>query len=172
MEMIVVVVIFLIIMGVIMANLPQLRGRTEFDLTMQEILTLIRQIQVYGTAGRKVIDPTVRPTHGLYFNLLDNKKIIVFADENNNHAYDAVEKTDEFALPGDIIVNEICFWKNIYEDCDNVVSITFTNPHVNPFTNFSGSDAYVDKVVITLSSSKLGINRSIVVNMSGLMNIE
>lgn len=49
-EMIVVIGIFLIITGVLIADLPGFRGKSSLDLVAQEIATYIRGAQIYSSA--------------------------------------------------------------------------------------------------------------------------
>ena len=51
-EMMVVIVIFTITTGIVLANLPAFRDKASLDLVAQEVATVIRQAQVYGAAVR------------------------------------------------------------------------------------------------------------------------
>lgn len=88
-EMMVVTAIFVVVTGVILANLPRFRNRSSLDLTAQEIALTIREAQVYGTATR-VAGADLYPSYGVHFELNGTaaKKFILFADRDSDDLYD------------------------------------------------------------------------------------
>jgi len=79
----VVMSIFVIITGVIIADMPSFRDKTAIDLISQEIATTIRQAQVYGIGTREA--GTGFSSYGTHFNVNpsaggDKKSFILFAD--------------------------------------------------------------------------------------------
>ena len=91
-EMLVVISIFLIMTGVILANFPAFRDKAALDLLAQEIATTIRQAQVYGIGTREA--GTLRfVSYGIYFNPgnspnvgLDNKTFYLYASRDGDTA--------------------------------------------------------------------------------------
>ena len=71
-EMMVVVAIFVIATGIVLANLPAFRNKSSLDLTAQEVATGIRQAQVYGAGTRQASTASKFPSYGIYFR--DNGK--------------------------------------------------------------------------------------------------
>ncbi|MFH1170171.1 MAG: type II secretion system protein [Candidatus Vogelbacteria bacterium] len=86
-EMLVVISIFLIMTGVILANFPAFRDKAALDLLAQEIATTIRQAQVYGIGTREAGSEFT--SYGIYFALdtskgLNNKTFYLYADKDAN----------------------------------------------------------------------------------------
>ncbi len=81
-ELMVVISIFLIITGVVFANLPNFRDKSFLQLIAQEIAVTIRQAQVFGVATRvSLADFDKFPSHGIYINLFEsNNSFIFFSD--------------------------------------------------------------------------------------------
>ena len=82
-EMLVIISIFTIMTGVVLANLPTFRDKTALDLIAQEIATTIRQAQVYGIGTR--VAGVSYPSYGVYFALdnsygLDEKSFYLYGD--------------------------------------------------------------------------------------------
>ena len=112
-EMIVVISIFTIMTGVVLANLPQFRERTALQLVAQKMAITIREAQVYGVGVKSF--GTEFPSHGIYFypttgassNL---KSYILFADDpsSNNNKYDPPnEKVTQYDLTGTVEIQTI-----------------------------------------------------------------
>ncbi|MBI2100529.1 MAG: type II secretion system protein [Candidatus Vogelbacteria bacterium] len=88
-EMVVVLAIFIIMLGVVLANFPAFRDKTGLQLIAQEIATTIRQAQVYGI-GTRSTGVSSFPAYGLYFDVVmatDKKSFILFADRDDNDIY-------------------------------------------------------------------------------------
>ena len=91
--MLVVISIFLIMTGVILANFPAFRDKAALDLLAQEIATTIRQAQVYGIGTREA--GTLRfVSYGIYFNPsnspnvgLDNKTFYLYASRDSVNGF-------------------------------------------------------------------------------------
>ena len=113
-EMIVVISIFTIMTGVVLANLPQFRERTALQLVAQKMAITIREAQVYGVGVKSF--GTEFPSHGIYFyptigasnNL---KSYVLFADDpssSNNNKYDPPnEKVTQYDLTGTVEIQTI-----------------------------------------------------------------
>lgn len=76
--MLVVVSIFIIVTGVVLANLPKFRDKSSLDLIAQEVALVIRQAQVYGAGTSGFQDAF--PSHGVRFATGNPKQIVLFAD--------------------------------------------------------------------------------------------
>lgn len=119
-EMVVVTGIFVMVTGVVLANLPKFRNQASLDLTAQEVALSIREAQVYGTAT-KVSDGDY-PSYGIHFSLADNtanKNFVLFADDGNKVFDSGVEDGDvcdgdnsecleRYALDGPFYVLGLC----------------------------------------------------------------
>lgn len=88
-EMLVVISIFLIMTGVILANFPAFRDKAALDLLAQEIATTIRQAQVYGIGTREA--GTEFTSYGIYFDLNDTslakKAFYLYANRDSINSF-------------------------------------------------------------------------------------
>ena len=126
-ELLVVISIFTIMTGVVLANLPKFRDQTSVGLVAQQIALVARQAQVYGNSWRQLPDGNQVRAYGLYFSItllglpagIDKKSFIVFGDKSGNYQnyYDYVdhcggtttECMEKFTLPGGIIISGISY---------------------------------------------------------------
>ena len=88
-EMLVVISIFLIMTGVILANFPAFRDKAALDLLAQEIAVTIRQAQVYGIGTREAGSEFT--SYGIYFDLGDTnlakKAFYLYADKDASKSF-------------------------------------------------------------------------------------
>lgn len=90
-EMVVVLAIFSIITGVVIANIPKLRNKTSIDLVAQSMALHIRGAQVYGIGTRQINRSGVGETpksFGIHFDHSKPKQFLLFADTTANKEYD------------------------------------------------------------------------------------
>lgn len=89
-ELMVVIAIFTIMTGVVLANLPKFRDQSAVGLVAQQMALVARQAQIYGNNARAFKGENV-PAYGLYFNFdgngsnnndgINDKSFVVFADK-------------------------------------------------------------------------------------------
>ena len=89
-ELLVVITIVIIMTGVVMANLPAFRSKTELDLIAQEVAITIRQAQVYGVNAKSTGASGTFTPYGVNFTVKpgQEKSFILFADLNDNKILD------------------------------------------------------------------------------------
>ena len=168
-EMMVVITIFTIMTGVVLANLPQFRDKTFLDLTAQEVAITIRQAQVYGI-GTKVAGGQFS-SHGVNLTLTtaDPKTMTLFADYlPSNNSYDVGENVEQFRINGAATFTRL-------ESSDGSfcipgpscrLDIVFQRPY--PEAEFKlNSLPEGGNVTITLTSTKTGKAREIQVWTTG-----
>jgi len=111
-EMLVVISIFTIMTGVVLANLPQFRERTALQLVAQKMAVTIREAQVYGVGVKSFgVD---FPSHGIYLypttgGSSNLKSYILFADNpTSNNKYDpSTEFVTRYDLTGMVEIQKI-----------------------------------------------------------------
>ncbi len=155
-EMMVVLAIFTIMTGVVMANLPQFRDQTALQLVAEEVSLVFRQAQAYG-GGTRTFKTAGFPSYGihtdLYSGAANNKRLTLFADSNANNQYDPdtgcggvnSECLEVFDLTGPVIINDIKFCADATSDCATIsgfyngINIIFKRPEPGAkFYNLSG----------------------------------
>lgn len=162
--MIVVITIFLIITGVILANLPNYREQKNLDLVAQEIVTTIRQTQVYGLSSKKFSNSFV--PYGVYFSQTAmQQQFVVFADVNKSSTYEALtEQSEIFRMPPNIRIWRVCLM-NLGGGCNATTGMAiFTSPNIDPYIS-SGAVG----IRVTLRSDRTGRTKNIFINASGLI---
>jgi len=174
----VVVAIFLIMTAIVLGSLPSFRDKTSLDLVVKEVLTEIRQLQVYGGAARSngvVFTPnSVLTPFGLYFDISNPKQIVLFSDTNNDKEYSGGEMIETYALGGGVQIQKICLstpfpisTPPISDSCNDngPVSITFTNPYPQP--TLTGSLDSFSYARLFFKQTRLNETRSITISQTG-----
>ncbi len=184
-EMIVVIGIFTVITGVVLFNLPQFRDQTILELIAQDMAITIRQAQVFGISTRSFKGQF--PSHGVFFNLLDNaaldpwkKSFILFADVasgDGDYSLPSVacgsnnECVEQFNIQGNV---EIFALLSCSPGCAPIatqqLSVAFIRP--NPEAIFKPTIAGTNKVKIRLKSLRDNACRNVVVWITGQIYVE
>lgn len=138
-EMMVVLTIFTIMTGVVMANLPLFRDRSALGLVAEEVALTIRQSQVYGGATKSFSSGF--PSFGTYFDGGVSNSFIVFGDSKTTGAlnkYDTspacgaanTECLEQFNLTGVKIIGLYGCSPNcsLLTSPNNVFSVLFVRP--------------------------------------------
>ena len=162
--MLVVLGIFTVITGVVIADLPSFRDKTILELVGQEIAVTIRQAQSYGVGTRSFSNAF--PSHGVYLN--EAGSLTLFADGNANNKFDTgsacgtvgTECIELYNLPGGV---SRIFLKN----CSSIAScigapsiiaplnIVFQRPKLDAvFVNGSGVTQSFTHVGIIIQSNR------------------
>ena len=127
--MVVVTGIFVMVTGVVMANLPKFRNQASLDLTAQEVALSIREAQVYGTATK--VSGGEYPSYGIHFDIKNstaNKNFVLFADDGNRVFDPGIDPGDgcgltvgecleRYALDGPFYILKICTNDGSNEEC-------------------------------------------------------
>jgi len=102
-EMLVVVGIMVIVTGVVLANFPGFRNKSNLDLVAQEVAVAIRQAQTYGIATRE--KGGTFDSYGVNFVNNNSTRFIIFADKSTSgtqNKYDSGELVEQFDFKGGI----------------------------------------------------------------------
>lgn len=167
----VVVGIFLVVMGIILANLPSFREQKILDLVAQEMVTTVRQAQIYGVSSKK-LDATTYTSYGIYVRLSSPSCFVLFGDKNNpangytppanpctqNDANG--EKVEIYAFPPSVRISAV----SLIGGSGSAASIVYVSPHIDPTIIPSASE-----VQVTLISTKTGQTRKVCIASSGMV---
>ncbi|MEK7622037.1 MAG: type II secretion system protein [Patescibacteria group bacterium] len=179
-EMIVVISIFTVMTGVVLANLPQFRDQTALQLVAQKMSITIREAQVYGVGVKYFTIGSDFPSHGINFDDLsvpsNKKSYVLFADSNKNNIYNSPnELVIGYDLTGAV---EIFTIKACNPNCDVDLSnlglnIVFERPNTEAnFRSLSGSVIIASYVEITLRSTRSGKTRAVQVWNTGQISVK
>ena len=179
-EMLVVLTIFLIITGVILANLPSFRDKTALELIAQEIAVTIRQAQVYGIGTRS--SGAAFSSHGLAFPYMpgtDNKFFVVFADINPDGVYSDSyncaeidqECVEKFEIRG---AAKIASWHGCttVADCEQIINdLIILFRRFYPEANFGVGSPYSHVKILVESTKEPSLQREVVILNTGQISV-
>lgn len=181
-EMVVVTGIFVMVTGIVMANLPKFRNQASLDLTAQAVALAIREAQVYGTATKVAGD--VYPSYGVHFALSNNtanKNFVLFSDTDEDKVFDpgtdpgdgcglnVGECLERYALDGPFYILALCTNDGSNEECtafnegDISLDLVYKRPFPEPNICLYGdpSDCNYTNATIVIGSPE-GAERKLV----------
>lgn len=196
-EMMVVLSIFTIMTGVVLANLPQFREKTALQLVAQKMSLTIREAQVYGVGVKSSgSGSNIFPSHGINFgpitllsDVANKKSYVLFADKPTpttpNNRYDvgsgcgltSTECVTRYDLTGTVEITAIsgCNPNCTNDLSSNGVNILFKRPktEANFLTLLGGSlDLPASYIQITLESSRSHDQRYVQVWNTGQISVK
>jgi len=139
-EMMVVLVIFSIITGIVIVNVPSLRNRVSVDLVAQSIALNIRQAQSFGIATRQ-IDNVTPTSWGVHFNRdVVSQFLLFFVHSGQPKIYQSdnfdCESNNCFEIYNirGAMIDDLCVSYGVSNNCVpvNMVDIAFTRPSSEP----------------------------------------
>ncbi|MBI3631499.1 MAG: prepilin-type N-terminal cleavage/methylation domain-containing protein [Candidatus Staskawiczbacteria bacterium] len=182
-EILVVVFIFVLLSGILVANFPKIRRQFALTRAVYKMAQDLRKTQDLGLSGKQMEGVK---GYGVYINLnsLGNKKYIIYADRNNDSKYDAlgvyceqspsdnqdciVEAIDFSQTELGIVINRIEGTTN-----NQQVDINFKPP--NPTVTITDLSADINnprvQIIFALEFDQLTY-RTVLVNTSGLIEIK
>ncbi|OJI09559.1 MAG: hypothetical protein COV08_00220 [Candidatus Vogelbacteria bacterium CG10_big_fil_rev_8_21_14_0_10_49_38] len=123
-ELLVVISIFLVITGVVIADIPSFRNKSSLDLITSEVATYVRGAQVYGATQRGSGNGDDNVSYGVNFNLNNGSTFFLFKNSSegaHEETYDIqgfkVTKITVYQTSGQTPVNnelDIIFRANDY----------------------------------------------------------
>ncbi len=129
-EMTVVIAIFLIITGIIIANYPQFRDQSALELLAQEIAVNIRTAQVFGTGARvESGGPDAAKPYGVHFDGANLNNFTTFIDNNASGFFDDGDTVvEDYVLQG-ANINKLFINGNLSEPQSGDFDITYLRPN-------------------------------------------
>lgn len=131
-EIIVSIIIIMFLLAIFFANYHSADKRTELNMAAQKMASDIRTVQ-NNSLGAKIFNSSFPAGGwGIYFSLAEPESYIIFADINNNQAYDASggELIKTIELPNGVEISSI--------NPSASTAITFLPP--DPITYVNGSN--------------------------------
>jgi prepilin-type N-terminal cleavage/methylation domain-containing protein len=175
-ELIVSVSIIVMVTGIFLVNYNSANRRTDLTMTAQKLVSDIRLTQNYALGlarygGRFGVVPY--GGWGVHFDTNANNQYTIFADINENKAYDADEANvadggQITVLPDNVYIESV----QIPDDSTtSKVDVTFLPP--DPITTIMNSDSFAtsSEVIITLKDSRTEVSKRIQVNFLGLAEV-
>ena len=163
-ELMVVSAIIITVSTLALFNSSSLNSAVLLSNNAYEISLIVRDAQISGLGARVLLsDENMATTsnQGVYFNILDPEKIIIFADLDKNNLFTPGEESQVYTIQnkraGNII--KICKISNSDNSCEEVTDLNIIFKRPNPESYF-----YFDS-----DGSGLGYQGSVSVNL-GFVN--
>src|SRR3989344_2291387 len=186
-EMLVVTVIIIIITSIVVSSLPDFRSQKELELTAQQVLAGLKEMQVSGISGRSqgitendIITMTSVPVVGINISKLANNYTLFRDIANNPDSQDGVYTNGSenieptYKLPSRVSISQIS--RKLIggsEGTIDYVNIVFQSPHIEPMIRSVGGDDpdQVEYVKITFTAQG-GRQKILAVWSSGRMELQ
>jgi hypothetical protein len=99
----------------------------------------VRQAQTYGTSVREFNGGFGAQSYGVYFNTGSPTSYILFADADNDGAYDSDERVQIFTLGQGYTINNLCGTTGSTDTCFSSLVVYFKRPNPDAIFNPAGS---------------------------------
>lgn len=149
-----------------------------------EIALTARQAQVFGLSSRTYqAGGSTQVGYGVYFDLADSQKFILFADVNGNNTYDNLEETSVIGINNRNYISDICtFYGGTWtceSDSPSVIrlenfTVTFLRPNPEPeFRRADGSETNIDAIKVVLKNSSNDVDkRCVLITLVGQISVK
>lgn len=160
-ELLASIFIITFMIGLFMVNYNNTNKRSQLGMIKQKLVSDIRLAQNYSL-GSKTYDGINTPGGGwgVHFNVTNRSEYIIFADKNNNQAYNPLEAMETKTLPAGITIDSL--------SPANTVDIIFFPP--DPITYVNNST--IINAQITLRENINNSTAVITVNSFGLIDAD
>lgn len=179
-ELMVVVAIFLVITGIILANNSRFNSSVLLDSLAYDIALSIREAQVYGLSVQ-TFNSNFQVGYGVDFSASSPNSYILFADVNENNHYDPGTDTvlDTYAVGVGHFIKSFCgTYANSTTQCSTDSSgpitqldIVFLRPEPDANMSSSLSSGYYSSVQIVVGSLTGGETRTITIQSTGQISV-
>ena len=171
-EVIVVVFIIAMFSMILISDFPKIRRQFALSRATYKFSQDMRRAQDLALSGVKLESPKQAKGYGIYVNLADNKKYIIYADTYQPNDYEYTEGHDYIIDTIDISREEAGV---IIKEINNVnyswVSVDFSPP--NPTTIITSLRQNENNVEIVFALEvDQSITRQVSVNKSGLIEVK
>lgn len=174
-ELLVVMGIMIVITTLVLARYSQFNGTVLLRNLAYDVALSFREAQVYGISGRSESGAfTYR--YGVYMSSSAPTQYILFADRNDNLAYDSNEVVKAYTMRSGYGLSEICAHRtdgvNRCASAGTITSLTVMfkrpEPDATIRTNLT-AETYTDATVTLVSAA--GATRSVTVTSTGQIAI-
>jgi len=180
-ELLVAIAVSLVFIG------STLFSRADFDSTVRlgsitrEVALIARQAQTYGAGGGSGgSEINLGQPHGLHVSA-SSTQVTLYTEQDeppNNHDGESDEVIEQFQLPSDYRINQVCVDDNINtENCSGVPSLNELNTYfVRPSLNanfLDGNDNTLSsqRAIIEVEHRESGDIRTVVVDTTGYITV-
>ena len=156
--------IFIIVTGMVVVNFRAGSRSDELKISADALVSNLRRAQNMSLAGEQVNGVTPPGGYGVYFNLGNPGRYVIFSDSNGNLVYDANEDLPDgvIVLPKDIMIYMV--------SPGNISSVVFKPPKPTIYIN---GDPPADMLTVTLKQNLTRQSKKIIVNrISGRIDVE
>jgi len=171
-ELLVSIAIIVIVSGIVFFNQSGFNNNVLLENLAYEISLTIRQAQSYGLQSRETGTGTDDFTagYGVYFDLDNPDKLVLYLDEDKNHIYDynsGEDEVDSLKITSGSEITKLCAGL----DCSaRELSISFIRPDPTAYIN-KNNDSSESTGKITITSKKLE-EKVISINRLGQISID
>ncbi|PIR70046.1 MAG: hypothetical protein COU46_03575 [Candidatus Niyogibacteria bacterium CG10_big_fil_rev_8_21_14_0_10_42_19] len=166
-ELVVVIAIFATISSIILLNYPRVSQEAAINRSAQEIAVAFRRTQSFALGVRSFGGDF--PGYGVYFSKSLPREYVIFADQNQNGAYDGVlEDKERFKMGGLPQITKLCVDTESAPpgNCEDATYITVFYLRPDPSVVLSSNLGTHSDVKIVLETS-FGFKRSVVSFVGG-----
>ncbi len=172
-ELMVTISIFVFMTAILLSNYNAFGSGTILTNMAYDIALTIRQAQTYGLSV-KVGDGTFKQAYGVHFSTTltgdDNKKFILFRDDNGNNIFVSGENIVMYNLKRGAYISKIC----MDDTCSSKekVDILFKRPNPRAIICDGIGVCSYKSVAITISSADDSSKRIIEVTEAGQISVQ
>jgi len=177
-ELLVSIAILVIVSGLVFFNQSGFNNSVLVENLAYEISLTIRQAQSYGLQSKEFEKGSNLFTigYGVYFNIDDNDKIILYADVDMNHLYDGGggvdREVDVLRLTSGNVIEKLCVGDVCAGGEVNVLNVSFIRPNPESYINYNsiaGSGSDVGEIYIKSPKDE---RKKVIVNKIGQIAVE
>jgi len=170
-ELLVSIAILVIVSGIVFFNQSGFNNNVLLENLAYEISLTIRQAQSYGLQSKETkigAISTFEAGYGVYFDLANPDKLVLYLDENEDHIYDLGEtEVDSLKITGGSEITKLCAGV----DCNvTKLSISFIRP--DPTAYISNNNAFLESTGKITITSKKNEEKVISINRLGQISID
>lgn len=181
-EMVVVITIITLMLSIFLGNRSQYTDKLNLKNQAYNLLTYIRQAQVYSLGVRNYSGSGTQVfgnSYGVAINMASPSIFTYFIDNNGNGKFDGgLEQIENPQLGQGVVVNRVCGTQSGSENCSGIqeIDITFKRPNPTAIIQFLnnggnpiGSRAAPARIYL---HSPAGLELSVIVDSTGQISIK
>lgn len=174
-ELLVSVAILVIVSGLVFFNQSGFNNSVLIENLAYEISLTIRQAQSYGLQSKELATGTgtFMIGYGVYFDMTNNKQLILYADGDSDHHYTVGEHDkiiDTLKMTNNSTIEKLCVGNPCVKIAGGKLDIAFIRPNPTTFINYAEESDEVEICEIHIKSVR-GEQKKIIVNKIGQVSI-
>ncbi len=174
-ELLVVMSIMIVISSIILARYNQFNGTVLLRSLAYDVALTMREAQVYGLSG-KGLSGSFITRYGVYYAKATPTQYLIFADANNNQAYDSGETVEAYSMLSGYAISNLCAYKaDSTVRCSaagdiTVMTVMFKRPEPDAIITTDIAESYV-RGTVTITSAA-GLSRTVEVTNTGQLAVD